>query len=335
MSATPLLKVEDLTITFHAHDKATVAASGVSYELNSGEVLAVVGESGSGKSVSALALTQLLPSAPTCVVSGKINLEGINLLSLSEKEISKYRGKVIAYIFQDPGTSLNPVYSVEFQIAEAIKIHRPEITDVQAAVIQSLNEVRIHEPEKVAQQYPHELSGGMQQRVMIAMALACNPRILVADEPTTALDVTTQARVMELLSRIVEQRGLAVILITHDLGVASQFCDRLSVMYGGKIVETGSIKDVISAPLHPYTKALINSVCTVDLDVTKPMIAIGGQPPVLSNLPSGCTFHPRCPMANTTSCITTMPELVTIGASRTAACDLIDTKSGSKGFSHV
>jgi ABC-type dipeptide/oligopeptide/nickel transport system ATPase component len=257
MSATPLLKVEDLTITFHAHEKATVAASGVSYELNSGEVLAVVGESGSGKSVSALALTQLLPSAPTCVVSGKITLEGINLLSLSEKEISKYRGKVIAYIFQDPGTSLNPVYSVEFQIAEAIKIHRPEISDVHAAVIQSLNEVRIHEPEKVAQQYPHELSGGMQQRVMIAMALACNPRILVADEPTTALDVTIQKEIIDLLAHLCRQRGMSILLITHNFGIVANFANRVIVMRHGKVVETGSAQNVLENPTHPYTQGLI------------------------------------------------------------------------------
>ncbi len=257
MSATPLLKVEDLTITFHAHEKATVAASGVSYELNSGEVLAVVGESGSGKSVSALALTQLLPSAPTCVVSGKISLEGINLLSLSEKEISKYRGKVIAYIFQDPGTSLNPVYSVEFQIAEAIKIHRPEISEVHAAVIQSLNEVRIHEPEKVAQQYPHELSGGMQQRVMIAMALACNPRILVADEPTTALDVTIQKEIIDLLAHLCRQRGMSILLITHNFGIVANFANRVIVMRHGKVVETGSAQHVLENPTHPYTQGLI------------------------------------------------------------------------------
>jgi len=257
MSATPLLKVEDLTITFHAYEKATVAASGVSYELNSGEVLAVVGESGSGKSVSALALTQLLPSAPTCVVSGKITLEGINLLSLSEKEISKYRGKVIAYIFQDPGTSLNPVYSVEFQIAEAIKIHRPEISDVRAAVIQSLNEVRIHEPEKVAQQYPHELSGGMQQRVMIAMALACNPRILVADEPTTALDVTIQKEIIDLLAHLCRQRGMSILLITHNFGIVANFANRVIVMRHGKVVETGSAQHVLENPTHPYTQGLI------------------------------------------------------------------------------
>ncbi|MSR72884.1 MAG: ABC transporter ATP-binding protein [Opitutales bacterium] len=257
MSATPLLKVEDLTITFHAHEKATVAASGVSYELNSGEVLAVVGESGSGKSVSALALTQLLPSAPTCVVSGKIILEGTNLLSLSEKEISKYRGKVIAYIFQDPGTSLNPVYSVEFQIAEAIKIHRPEISEVHAAVIQSLNEVRIHEPEKVAQQYPHELSGGMQQRVMIAMALACNPRILVADEPTTALDVTIQKEIIDLLAHLCRQRGMSILLITHNFGIVANFANRVIVMRHGKVVETGSAQHVLENPTHPYTQGLI------------------------------------------------------------------------------
>jgi ABC-type dipeptide/oligopeptide/nickel transport system ATPase component len=257
MSAPPLLKVEDLTITFHAYEKATVAASGVSFELKHGEVLAVVGESGSGKSVSALALTQLLPSAPTCVVSGKINLEGTNLLSLSEKEISRYRGKVIAYIFQDPGTSLNPVYSVEFQIAEAIKIHRPEISDVHAAVIQSLNEVRIHEPEKVAQQYPHELSGGMQQRVMIAMALACNPRILVADEPTTALDVTIQKEIIDLLAHLCRERGMSILLITHNFGIVAHFANRVIVMRHGKVVEAGTAQHVLENPSHAYTRGLI------------------------------------------------------------------------------
>lgn len=257
MSAIPLLKVEDLTITFRAHEKATVAASGVSYELNQGEVLAVVGESGSGKSVSALALTQLLPNTPTCEVSGKIILEGINLLSLSEKEISRYRGKVIAYIFQDPGTSLNPVYSVEFQIAEAIKIHRPEISDVHQAVIQALNEVRIHDPEKVAQQYPHELSGGMQQRVMIAMALACNPRILVADEPTTALDVTIQKEIIDLLAHLCRERGMSILLITHNFGIVANFAHRVIVMRHGKVVESGTAQHVLENPNHPYTRGLI------------------------------------------------------------------------------
>ena len=257
MSATPLLKVEDLTITFHAHEKATVAASGVSYELNQGEVLAVVGESGSGKSVSALALTQLLPAPPTCVVSGKINLDGINLLNLSEKEISRYRGKVIAYIFQDPGTSLNPVYTVEFQIAEAIRIHRPEISNVHQAVIQALNDVRIHEPEKVAQQYPHELSGGMQQRVMIAMALACNPRILVADEPTTALDVTIQKEIIDLLAHLCRERGMSILLITHNFGIVAHFAHRVIVMRHGKVVESGTSQHVLENPNHPYTRGLI------------------------------------------------------------------------------
>jgi len=257
MSATPLLKVEDLTITFHAHEKATVAASGVSYELNQGEVLAVVGESGSGKSVSALALTQLLPAPPTCVVNGKINLDGINLLNLSEKEISRYRGKVIAYIFQDPGTSLNPVYTVEFQIAEAIRIHRPEISNVHQAVIQALNDVRIHEPEKVAQQYPHELSGGMQQRVMIAMALACNPRILVADEPTTALDVTIQKEIIDLLAHLCRERGMSILLITHNFGIVAHFAHRVIVMRHGKVVESGTSQHVLENPNHPYTRGLI------------------------------------------------------------------------------
>jgi oligopeptide/dipeptide ABC transporter ATP-binding protein len=220
------------------------------------------------------------------------------------------------------------------QIIEAIQLsEKISKADARTRAIDLLAEVGVKDAKTRANNYPHQFSGGMRQRVMIAMAISTNPKLLIADEPTTALDVTTQARVMELLSRIVEQRGLAVILITHDLGVASQFCDRLSVMYGGKIVENGSIKDVISNPLHPYTKALINSVCTVDLDVTKPMIAIGGQPPVLSDLPTGCTFHPRCPSANTTTCVSVTPSLEMISANRTVACDLIKTESHLKGIS--
>lgn len=257
MSAEPLLKVEGLTVTFHSTEKSLVAAAGISYELNAGEVLAVVGESGSGKSVSALALTQLLPGAPICTLSGKINYEGKDLLSMSESEIARYRGKEIAYIFQDPGTSLNPVYSIEFQIAEAIQIHRPEISDVRAAVIQALQEVRIQNPEKVAQQYPHELSGGMQQRVMIAMALACNPRILVADEPTTALDVTIQKEIIDLLARLRRERGMSILLITHNFGIVAQFADRVIVMRYGKIVENGTAQAVMEKPNHPYTQGLI------------------------------------------------------------------------------
>ena len=257
MSAEPLLKVQDLSVTFHNGDRETVAAQGVSYELAAGEVLAVVGESGSGKSVTALALTRLLPPAPGCVLGGSVRLQGVELLTLPENQLAKVRGGSIAYIFQEPGSSLNPVYTIGFQIGEAIALHRPEIKDVRAEVIRALTEVHINDPARVADQYPHELSGGMQQRAMIAMALACDPKILVADEPTTALDVTIQKEIMDLLARLRRERGMSIILITHNFGIVANFADKVQVMWKGRIVESGPVAQVMREQTHPYTKALI------------------------------------------------------------------------------
>jgi len=257
MSAAPLLKVQDLGVTFRSGGKETVASAHVSFELRQGEVLAVVGESGSGKSVSALALTRLLPGEPTCSITGQAWLDGRDLLTLDEPEISKVRGKEIAYVFQDPGTSLNPVYTIGFQIGEAVRIHRREVTDVDAAVVKALEEVHIHDPQKVANQYPHELSGGMQQRAMIAMALACNPRILVADEPTTALDVTIQKEIMDLLGRLRKERGMSILMITHNFGIVANFADHVQVMRHGRVVESGTADHVMHHPTDPYTKGLI------------------------------------------------------------------------------
>ena len=257
MSAEPLLKVQDLSVTFRNGDRATVAAQGVSYELAAGEVLAVVGESGSGKSVSALALTRLLPPEPTCALSGSVKLGGVELLGLSEEKLAKVRGGSIAYIFQEPGTSLNPVYTIGFQIGEAVALHRPDIKDVKAEILRSLAEVHINDPERVANQYPHELSGGMQQRAMIAMALACDPKILVADEPTTALDVTIQKEIMDLLARLRRERGMSIVLITHNFGIIANFADKVAVMWKGRIVESGPVEQIMRTQSHPYTKALI------------------------------------------------------------------------------
>jgi ABC-type dipeptide/oligopeptide/nickel transport system ATPase component len=257
MSAEPLLKVQDLSVTFRNGDRETVAAQGVSYELAAGEVLAVVGESGSGKSVTALALTRLLPPAPGCVLGGSVRLQGVELLTLPENQLAKVRGGSIAYIFQEPGSSLNPVYTIGFQIGEAITLHRPEIKDVRAEVIRALTEVHINDPARVADQYPHELSGGMQQRAMIAMALACDPKILVADEPTTALDVTIQKEIMDLLARLRRERGMSIILITHNFGIIANFADKVQVMWKGRIVESGPVAQVMRTQTHPYTKALI------------------------------------------------------------------------------
>ena len=257
MSAEPLLKVQDLSVTFRTGDRETVAAQGVSYELAAGEVLAVVGESGSGKSVSALALTRLLPPEPSCGLSGSVKLAGVELMGLPEDKLAKIRGGSIAYIFQEPGTSLNPVYTIGFQIGEAVALHRPDVKDVNAEVIRSLAEVHINDPERVANQYPHELSGGMQQRAMIAMALACNPKILVADEPTTALDVTIQKEIMDLLARLRRERGMSIVLITHNFGIIANFADKVAVMWKGRIVESGSVNQIMRTQAHPYTKALI------------------------------------------------------------------------------
>ncbi len=257
MSAEPLLKVQDLSVTFRTGDRATVAAQGVSYALAAGEVLAVVGESGSGKSVSALALTRLLPPEPSCSLTGSVRLAGVELLGLPEEKLAKVRGGSIAYIFQEPGTSLNPVYTVGFQIGEAIGLHRPGVKDVRAEVIRALSEVHIQDPARVADQYPHELSGGMQQRAMIAMALACDPKILVADEPTTALDVTIQKEIMDLLARLRRERGMSIILITHNFGIVANFADQVQVMWKGRIVEQGPVAEIMRAQSHPYTKALI------------------------------------------------------------------------------
>ena len=257
MSAEPLLKVQDLSVTFRNGDRETVAAQGVSYELAAGEVLAVVGVSGSGKSVTALALTRLLPPAPGCALGGSVRLAGVELLTLPENQLAKVRGGSIAYIFQEPGSSLNPVYTIGFQIGEAISLHRPEIKDVRAEVVRALAEVHINDPERVADQYPHELSGGMQQRAMIAMALACDPKILVADEPTTALDVTIQKEIMDLLARLRRERGMSIILITHNFGIVANFADKVQVMWKGRIVESGPVAQVMREQTHPYTKALI------------------------------------------------------------------------------
>jgi ABC-type dipeptide/oligopeptide/nickel transport system ATPase component len=260
MAEQPLLRVRNLGVSFRSGGVESMASSGVTYDLSPGEILAVVGESGSGKSVSALALTRLLPPEPACMITGSVQLQGRELVGLSETELTKVRGKQIAYIFQEPGTSMNPVYTVGFQIAEAVKAHRPEISNVQSTVEESLDAVGIREPARAAASYPHELSGGMLQRAMIAMALACDPKVLVADEPTTALDVTIQKQIMELLARLRKERGMSILLITHNFGIVANMADNVFVMNQGRVVEQGSVKAVMGAPQHPYTRGLIGCI---------------------------------------------------------------------------
>ncbi len=256
-----LLKVEDLTIDFDREDGTTFrAVDHISFSIRDGETLAVVGESGSGKSVTALALAKLLPQPPAKYVSGKISLEGIQVLNASQTELRKIRGKKIAYVFQEPSASLNPVMRIGDQIAEMIRLHRPEVNDIPKEVASFLGAVGISDPEKRARAYPHEFSGGMQQRAMIAMALSCHPKLLIADEPTTALDVTIQAQILDLLREMREKFKMSILLITHNFGIVNGFADSVAVMYRGKIVESGSSASILSAPIHPYTKALLQCV---------------------------------------------------------------------------
>ena len=259
-SENTLLKVRNLHVRFNTRDAVVHAATDVSFSLSEGQTLAIVGESGSGKTVSALALTRLLPEPPICEIEGQAIFRGTDLLALNPRQVRKFRGKEIAYIFQEPSSSLNPVFSIGYQIAEAIRLHLPHLADVRRRVVESLERVGIHDPETRIDDYPHQLSGGMQQRVMIAMALACEPRVLIADEPTTALDVTIQAQIMELLRAIREETSMSVILITHNFGIISGFAHNVVVMFRGRIVESGPTEQILHHPQHPYTRALINCI---------------------------------------------------------------------------
>ena len=253
-----LLTVEQLKIGFGSGDSMNEVVHGIDFDIEAGgETVAILGESGSGKSVSCLALTRLLPTDANCSVSGSIVFDGEDVLSLEDSALRKIRGGGIAYIFQEPSASLNPVFTIGFQIAEAVRLHRPDISDVEGRVIELLELVGIREAKLRYRSYPHELSGGMQQRVVIAMALACEPKLLVADEPTTALDVTIQAQILDLLRKIRSQLGMSILLITHNFGIVKGFADRVLVMYRGNIVESGSVETILSNPQHPYTKALI------------------------------------------------------------------------------
>ena len=256
----PLLDIRNLAIHFHTENGVVEAVKGISLTLEKGETLAIIGESGSGKSVTGLALTRLLPEPPAKYVSGEILFDGRDVLKMKPDELRKLRGRRIAYVFQEPGTSLNPVFTIRNQIAEAIRLHRPDVTDMDAEIIKNLDLVGITDPAKRLHDYPHQLSGGMQQRVMIAMALSCRPDVLVADEPTTALDVTIQAQIMEQFRDMRRKLSMAVILITHNFGIISDFADKVAVMFRGKIVEAGETAKILREPQHPYTKALIQCI---------------------------------------------------------------------------
>jgi len=319
-----LLEVKNLEIDIQRKGSTPLeAVRGVNFSLAKKERLGIVGESGSGKSLTALSIMRLL-HAPY-EIRGEILFNGKDLSQLKDSEMARVRAQDLGMVYQDPTSSLNPVFTVGEQIIEAIQLAE-DVSDKDARdrAIKLLEEVGVTDAKNRIDEYPHQFSGGMRQRVMVAMAISTNPKLLIADEPTTALDVTTQARVIELLNRIVEERNIAVILITHDLGVASSFCDRLAVMYGGKIIEEGAIGEVIKEPLHPYSKALVNSICTMTMDVSAPISAIGGQPPTLLSIPRGCTFHPRCPVAIQSLCEVKMPILEIVSQRRKASCHLLE-----------
>ncbi|MCU1499409.1 MAG: Peptide/nickel transport system ATP-binding protein [Acidimicrobiales bacterium] len=321
----PLLEVQDLTVGFRTDDGTVQAVRGIDFDVAPGEVVAIVGESGSGKSVTAMSLLQLLP--PSATIGGRVRWQGEDLLTASESRMQRVRGDEIAMIFQDPLTALNPVYRVGKQIEEMIHSHRKvSKKQARARAIEVLDLVGIPQPDKRVDQFPHEFSGGMRQRAVIAMALACDPQLIIADEPTTALDVTVQAQVLELLVELSQKLSMAVILITHDLGVVAGMADRVLVMYAGRVIERGSVDETFDETAHPYTAGLLRSLPRLDADVDEPLVPIGGQPPSMLKPPSGCAFHPRCPWAlESAGCFDIVPELVERGvALHAAACHRTD-----------
>ena len=290
-----VLEVEDLVVRFETHQGTVRAVNGLSMALQPGETLGVVGESGSGKSVASLALLGLVPNPPGVVEAKRLKVVGQDVLRLDRRGLQQLRGKEIAMIFQDPMTSLNPLLTVERQLTEVLERHEGcSRREARKRAVAALSDVGIPAPETRLDSYPHQLSGGMRQRVMIAMALLCNPKVLVADEPTTALDVTIQAQVLELLKDLQRRHGTALLLITHDLGVVAGMADRLHVMYAGRVVEAGPAADVLTSPLHPYTQGLLRSVPRIRGPLGQRLDAIDGASPYLAALPAGCSFAPRC-----------------------------------------
>jgi oligopeptide transport system ATP-binding protein len=294
----PLLEIKDLTVRFHTSDGIVQAVNGVSYTLNAGETLGVVGESGCGKSVHARSIMRLIPMPPGKIEKGEIWYSGRDLLQLPDSDMYQIRGPEIAMVFQDPMTFLNPTLTVGFQIAEALKLHQ-NMDDKESAekAGELLALVGIPEAHQRLKDYPHQFSGGMRQRAMIAMALSCNPKLLIADEPTTALDVTIQAQIIDLVKRLQQQLGMAVMWITHDLGVAAGLVKTVNVMYAGYLIERGPVKDIFKRPRHPYTQGLLASLPRLDQKPGSTLSSIPGNPPSLINLPSGCPFLPRCKYA--------------------------------------
>ncbi len=319
MEKTNLIEVKDLRVSFFTPAGEVKAVNGISYDLDYGEVMGIVGESGSGKSVEAYSIIGLLQS-PGRVVGGSIVVDGEDVLSYDEKRMREFRGNTVSMIFQNPMTCLNPVYTIGNQLMEAVLCHEnvPK-EEARKRAMEMLTLVGINNVEKRMKQYPHELSGGMRQRVMIAMGMICNPKLLIADEPTTALDVTIQAQILELMKDLKEKIKMSCIFITHNLGVVAEICDKVSVMYGGRIVEQGLVDDVFENPAHPYTRGLLRSMPRVDAESYERLIPIEGTPVDLLNAPKGCPFAPRCENCMKI-CLREMPEYTTVGEKHRSAC---------------
>ena len=315
---TPMLQVKNLCTSFNVDAGEVRAVNGISFNLDKGKVLGIVGESGSGKSVTAYSIMRILVE-PGKIVGGEILFNGEDIVKYSKKQMREFRGKRVSIIFQDPMTSLNPTFTIGNQLREAILLHTDRNrAEANARALEMLRLVGVNEPEKRLKQYPHELSGGMRQRVMIAMALACEPDILIADEPTTALDVTIQAQILELMKDLQKKMGMAIIMITHDLGVIADMCDEIIVMYAGRVCERGTVDEIFYNPRHEYTKGLLRSIPTLNGGHDK-LIPIAGSPVDLTNLPKGCAFASRCDRCMKI-CLTEQPEEVRVNDSHIASC---------------
>jgi oligopeptide/dipeptide ABC transporter ATP-binding protein len=317
---TELLKIQDLKTQFFTSAGTVKAVDGISYDVDEGETVAVVGESGCGKSVSALSIMRLVAEPAGRVVGGSVLFQDQDLLQLSEEEMRKVRGNNIAMVFQEPMTSLNPVLTIGLQLTETVQQHLG-VNDAtaRARAVELLGLVGMSDAERRLDQYPHHLSGGMRQRVMIAMALSCEPKLIIADEPTTALDVTIQAQILELMKNLTRDLGVAMIIITHNLGVVARYADRVNVMYAGKIIESGTAQDIYHNPKHPYTVALLKSVPRIDQPRGAKLDPVDGQPPDLARLDDGCSFRPRCRYA-TDECTASMPLLEHVDGIHHSAC---------------
>ncbi|OED37451.1 peptide ABC transporter ATP-binding protein [Chromatiales bacterium (ex Bugula neritina AB1)] len=328
VTPTTVLEVTDLKTVFKTRDGEVHAVNGVSFSVATGELLGVVGESGSGKSVTMMSLLKLLPSPPAEIVEGSVRFEGRDVLSMDDEEMRALRGGDIGFVFQDPMTSLNPVFTVGFQLVEALREHlKIKKKEARKRAAELLATVGIAQPEQRLKDYPHQFSGGMRQRVMIAMALACQPKVLIADEPTTALDVTIQAQILELIRELRNDKGMGIIWITHDLGVVAGIADRVIVMYGGQIVEHAKVADLFKNPQHPYTRALLATIPSVDATRSDRLHSIAGQPPSLARQPVSCPFAPRCEHAFD-RCLEENPPIAAVADGHDVACWLTRNEFG-------